>query len=1019
MLRAKSAHPVFRYLMKRTSQVGLLILFVILLSQTSAGQWGTSVENALQDSVPRAGDVPASSRAARDTEASWNDLQKLTLAKRAWETKRFRIAEDLLSDITTSTESSVLLADAWLELGKVNTAIKNYGSARLYLNQAIRQAEYDADEEWVDTAIVGEALYWIGVSHLLEPPVPMYEQAIRCLDSSAIRYPGNPRAADALLILGMLREGREDYDGALKAYRAINDRYPESNVSGMAAIRAAQTLILLGRERDAVAQLDTNVYRLPIEPVRGICADCELLRGNAFLALQDYPSAERSFLTVLDQGDQHHHRQALLGLADTYLAAQRIDSALALYGRLISDTIADRAAMMGELHYAIALADAGKDSLALVQLLKAGSRPEPGASSLAMFELARRAYARREYAEAIKLLDSSIVRAPNSELRARAGHLRGAALMAQAQPEAAAVALHKADSILARIPPYRIGDMQAFETRNRLLTGIALEQSGRHAEAITTLNRYLQLVPNGSGSSEALYWLAEAYYQSKLYQSAAQSLEDLIERFPAAQRVEQALYMLGWAYFKQAKYDRAEAAYSQLIKAYPLSPRKGEARARRADCLFLRKSYAESARAYREARTDTVNNGQREYALYQEALASFRSGAMDSAVTLFSSYANSYPESIVAADAALMAGVAELDRDSVFAAIANLHRFTTAYGNSRFTARAYMTLGDAYTKENDPVAAVAAYKMVALMLPPSLYSDRAKQSMEQLAAIPVPAVPDSLAPENRYPIREIALPRADLLLNVREGSQALESFRRLAARDSSRELSPRFLYGSLRGMIVVGDTAGLVDTLNTLVAIYPGSSVAPAAMLSVARAVAQYDTTRAVELCNRLGTLYPTSLEAGEGRLLEADLLGDAALMRRYLRSAAERLDSTDIGGRLWLRLANSYAAPADADSARIVLEHVAQRTDSVGAEAIFRLTEGSESTTDVTAAVARLEEMVLRFASFPEIKSTAQIRLAELYGRMGQIERARALYQTIVKERPNDHFGVEARDRLQSLIRQ
>jgi thioredoxin-like negative regulator of GroEL len=204
--------------------------------------------------------------------------------------------------------------------------------------------------------------------------------------------------------------------------------------------------------------------------------------------------------------------------------------------------------------------------------------------------------------------------------------------------------------------------------------------------------------------------------------------------------------------------------------------------------------------------------------------------------------------------------------------------------------------------------------------------------------------------------------------------------------------------------------------------IYPGSDVVPAATIAVVRAILPADTMRSVNLLQRLQSLYPKTAEAGEGAALEAEILlaaGSIDSARGLLRESAERLDSFEIGGRLWLYLADTYRESSQSDSATALLEHVALRSDSIGASAVMRLVERSEAAGDLTNATSRLEVLIERFSRLPEIRSAAQLHLAELYGRMGDVEKSRALYQTIAKERPDDHFGIEARDRLQSLIHQ
>src|SRR5688572_19178842 len=146
--------------------------------------------------------------ASFETGHSWSSYERLVRSEAAVYANLSHLAVEELAALTDAGVNRQYRANAALRKGLIELKNEEYGRARLSLNDAVA-LEGDDDPEW--NRIAGEALFWIGASHLMESGRGGYPQALAIFQECSRDYPANPRADDAIYYLGQIAESDNDY----------------------------------------------------------------------------------------------------------------------------------------------------------------------------------------------------------------------------------------------------------------------------------------------------------------------------------------------------------------------------------------------------------------------------------------------------------------------------------------------------------------------------------------------------------------------------------------------------------------------------------------------------------------------------------------------------------------------------------------------------------------------------------------------------------------------------------------
>jgi|GEM_PF-2278144 len=949
--------------------------------------------------------------------ASWTPAVMLWRGEEMIESHKLGRARYLMTRIEDEHPNTSAATFALLQQGMIALEEKSYGRARIYFDEAIIKGT--ADETAEGTRAAGTALYMIAYTQALEGEQPV-ETTVTLLQELLENYPGHPRETDALYMLGEIAEMKGQYTTALEYYDRITHHWG-NEPRFEARNHRAQCLARLRRYQEAQDELMRVQYDLdslwaagrPVWNQDQMHADCMLLRGELEIVLNNYSAAEYAFVRLMN-GGLLYRRRGLLGLADTYHAAGRNDSALAIYTRLIAEDSSDAVQQRAEFSRGLVLqALANRDEAEKVF-------ETIGADSLhlmndrALVELALIRYREQEYAAASAILSRAIAIADDEQTRIRAYVIKGVTELGGGEPAKAITSFEAAENLSAGFDSYHGPEL----AEAKLLSGITLARTNRPAEAVTTLNRFIQLYPSHSGRDEAMFWLGESYYQSGLYRTVIEILEDLIERFPGSVRVPDALYTIGWANFRQRKFDAADVAFNQLIKAYPSSAYVAEAQLRRGDAFFINERYEEAIGAYGQVERRNPTLEETTHAAYQAALAHMRLGRLDAADSLLQIFIGCYAATSLAEDAVFRRAEIAMRRGEYHREVNLLGALVGRAHQEKLLPPAYELLAAAHMRLGEPQLAAGALSIALEKFPKSSMAQGARRNIDDImGSRDEPSrAGASCGDADTY----LAMGRACIYQETGRPDEAIREYRELADRVAGGECLQNVWLGLARSHLAANRPAQAIDTLRLMLERYPSGAATPTVLLMLGDAhLLKGDSATAIAYLEQLRATYPDSTETIDARMRIAAihaLHGARDTASALLQENLRRFPSNVRAAWSWLDLARIDTTEDRRDTIRRQLSVLAGRNDSLGTEALFALAYLDIRENHLQDAIGRYDRIAGQDGMDMRTKIRALIASGKAYELLGLPARARETYERVLRNCCEDSLKKQAEEHIQAL---
>jgi tol-pal system protein YbgF len=94
-------------------------------------------------------------------------------------------------------------------------------------------------------------------------------------------------------------------------------------------------------------------------------------------------------------------------------------------------------------------------------------------------------------------------------------------------------------------------------------------KAGSYSVAITGFKDFLSTYPASPLAENAQYWLGEAYYVNKDYESAGGAFRTVLRKWPDSRKAPDALLKLGYTQAAQKQNSAARATLNEVMKKYP------------------------------------------------------------------------------------------------------------------------------------------------------------------------------------------------------------------------------------------------------------------------------------------------------------------------------------------------------------------------------------------------------------------------------------------------------------------
>jgi len=94
-------------------------------------------------------------------------------------------------------------------------------------------------------------------------------------------------------------------------------------------------------------------------------------------------------------------------------------------------------------------------------------------------------------------------------------------------------------------------------------------KAGSYSVAITGFKSFLSSYPTSPLAENAQYWLGEAFYVTRDFDSATGAFRNVLQKWPDSRKAPDALLKLGYTQLEQKKTGEGRATLSQVVQKYP------------------------------------------------------------------------------------------------------------------------------------------------------------------------------------------------------------------------------------------------------------------------------------------------------------------------------------------------------------------------------------------------------------------------------------------------------------------
>ena len=276
-------------------------------------------------------------------------------------------------------------------------------------------------------------------------------------------------------------------------------------------------------------------------------------------------------------------------------------------------------------------------------------------------------------------------------------------------------------------------DMQRNYMKANYLRAEQLIDAGSYRNAVPCLKAAAYYSDRRSALNQlARYWLAESYYRADEFSEAADLFKNLYNISALDGKKEGRLlpYDVAYCYFKSGDYASASKWFDTYIQSGDRQERT-DAYARKGDCSFISKEYAESIVSYEAAVKDSRTMDDL-YPYYQAGLAYALTENVNGEIRLLSGALSAPPSAKFWCETVYELGKAYMSKGDNDNAAGCFQKIVSSGRDSTYQARALIGLGMISANQSQYDDALGYYKQVVNRMPSTDYSKDALRAIESI-----------------------------------------------------------------------------------------------------------------------------------------------------------------------------------------------------------------------------------------------------------------------------------------------
>ena len=241
---------------------------------------------------------------------------------------------------------------------------------------------------------------------------------------------------------------------------------------------------------------------------------------------------------------------------------------------------------------------------------------------------------------------------PTDPLAAKAQHYLGVCQLQlkQYQPAADAFA-----AVLKKHPQFELAEDALFNQATAQYALAAAGKGEQYQQAAESFGELLRRYPDSKHREDSQFYRGEALYAEGKKRVATAVYAQLIQQFPQSKRRADTLYALGVAQEELGDHTAAGQTYDTLLKEFPNAPVAAEVRLRKAETLLQAGDVAKALELFAAA-AKAKDQEAIDHVLSRQAYCLAKLDRLAEAGEVYGRLAEKYPQSPLAADAAIAAG---------------------------------------------------------------------------------------------------------------------------------------------------------------------------------------------------------------------------------------------------------------------------------------------------------------------------------------------------------------------------
>ncbi len=867
----------------------------------------------------------------------------------------------------------------------------------------------------------GNAYYWVAeLSYLwsgeganiikkkLDESKRMYEIVIK-------KFPKSSYVDYACYSLAYIYFKEGNYHKAREFGDKCFTERPESKLTELSLVLSALSSYYIGDFDEYLAKCDQVLANFPETEYAPLLT---YYRGYIYYTKEQYDKAKKEFSRFMERGAESEylaynlyalgHTNIKLGLNNESIVANeallkrfsKFDYIDTVLFSLIKDYC-----VVGNLEMAEKMLNRLEDQT-----------PESPFIDYAHFEIAYRYYLKGDYDGARTRLSRFLKKYPNSGLK-------------EASYFMLAAAEYRLERYLDAINDYN-AFIEVSSDKKRTLEAMlnsayAYSIENLPKDAANALEKVIKQAPTGYGNlNEARYFLGEAFYKLKDYDSAAKaySLVDV-----KADYYPRAIYALGWIKFDQQDFTGALEHFNKYL-ATGTKENLPETFMVIAESYFNLKDYDKSIESLQVISDRYKDSAVTTRANFTHGLVSFKKGEYEKAIEFLSSAVVGSDGKDFGDDLHNWLGWSHFQLGNFDSAAEVFTKLINDYPDSKFTPKAKLKIGDCYFNRGNYIAAIMSYEKIIKEKPGSASAAAADYGIIQIL-FTQSSFSDFTARSQSfiksYPDNPlgalVSFQLAEYYSEIEDYPNAARAFQDLAKLHAESDLADDALYKAGRIMFKAKKYADALKDFLLVFNDYPDSNLKNENNYYLANTyfeLGKYlESVKHYEIVTQDMPKTDTAKE-GFDRSAEAYLkVGDYSGAVNMLVKSAEMFNSDPFDRETFIRIGDILVDNEELDEAISYYEKaIDSEYKGVGVNAQMKIADTYYKMEDYETALPEYLKIIYLYKSEADYVDDAYLRIGHLYNMMGNKEKAKVIYIRLQNESYNEEKIIIAIEKLKDL---